>query len=102
MTSDLYQFVAFTYIAFHECLSGLILRRVILHTINICDSDGARTHDPNIKSVVLYLLSYEVNPNLVRMIGVEPTRLKALDPKSRVSTNFTTSAVIEGYVLLKW
>ena len=36
------------------------------------------------------------------MIGVEPTRPKALDPKSRVSTNFTTSAVIEGYVLLKW
>ena len=30
---------------------------------------------------------------LVRMIGVEPTRPKALDPKSRVSTNFTTSAV---------
>ena len=26
-----------------------------------CDSAGARTQDPNIKSVVLYLLSYEVN-----------------------------------------
>ena len=25
-----------------------------------CDSAGARTQDPNIKSVVLYLLSYEV------------------------------------------
>ena len=27
----------------------------------ICDPAGARTQDPNIKSVVLYLLSYRVN-----------------------------------------
>ena len=26
-----------------------------------CDLAGARTQDPNIKSVVLYLLSYQVN-----------------------------------------
>ncbi len=26
-----------------------------------CDSAGARTQDPNIKSVVLYQLSYEIN-----------------------------------------
>ena len=26
-----------------------------------CDPAGARTQDPNIKSVVLYLLSYEIN-----------------------------------------
>ena len=26
-----------------------------------CDPAGARTQDPNIKSVVLYLLSYRVN-----------------------------------------
>ena len=30
----------------------------------ISDSDGARTHDPSIKSAVLYLLSYEVFPFL--------------------------------------
>ena len=28
----------------------------------------------------------------VRLIGLEPTRCEALDPKSSVSTNFTTSA----------
>ena len=28
----------------------------------------------------------------MRLIGLEPTRRKALDPKSSVSTNFTTSA----------
>ena len=27
---------------------------------NVCDPAGARTQDPNIKSVVLYLLSYRV------------------------------------------
>ncbi len=31
--------------------------------------------------------------HLVRMEGLEPTHLSALDPKSSVSTNFTTSAV---------
>ncbi len=30
--------------------------------------------------------------NCVRMEGLEPTRLAALDPKSSMSTNFTTSA----------
>ena len=34
-----------------------------------CDSDGARTHDPYIKSVVLYLLSYEVNYRLYFILG---------------------------------
>jgi len=29
----------------------------------------------------------------VRMEGLEPTHLAALDPKSSVSTNFTTSAI---------
>ncbi len=31
-------------------------------------------------------------PFFVRMEGLEPTRLAALDPKSSVSANFTTSA----------
>ncbi len=31
---------------------------------------------------------------LVRMEGLEPAHLSALDPKSSVSTNFTTSAII--------
>ncbi len=30
--------------------------------------------------------------SFVRLIGLEPTRREALDPKSSVSTNFTTSA----------
>ena len=33
---------------------------------------------------------------LVRLIGLEPTRREAPDPKSGVSTNFTTSAYWEG------
>lgn len=33
--------------------------------------------------------------NLVRMEGLEPPCLTALDPKSSASTNFATSAVIE-------
>ncbi|GEM_PF-1436338 len=31
------------------------------------------------------------------MEGVEPTRLAALDPKSSMSTNFTTSAILKYY-----
>ena len=30
------------------------------------DPDGARTHDPNIKSVVLYQLSYGINNNFLK------------------------------------
>ena len=33
-----------------------------------CDPAGARTQDPNIKSVVLYLLSYEINAKIVGRI----------------------------------
>ena len=33
---------------------------------------------------------------LVRIIGLEPTRLAAPDPKSGTSTNFAISAVIVG------
>ena len=33
---------------------------------------------------------------LVRLIGLEPTRREAPDPKSGLSTNFTTSAYWEG------
>ena len=32
------------------------------------DPAGARTQDPNIKSVVLYLLSYEINAKLYGLI----------------------------------
>lgn len=34
----------------------------------------------------------------VRMEGLEPTRLAALDPKSSMSTNFTTSAILKNYI----
>ena len=34
----------------------------------------------------------KTRPFLVRMEGLEPAYLSALDPKSSVSTNFTTSA----------
>ena len=34
----------------------------------------------------------KTRPFLVRMEGLEPAHLSALDPKSSVSTNFTTSA----------
>ena len=32
-----------------------------IKSLDFCDPDGARTHDPNIKSVVLYQLSYGIN-----------------------------------------
>ncbi len=35
-----------------------------------------------------------INVFLVRMEGLEPTHLAAPDPKSGMSTNFTTSAVV--------
>ena len=36
--------------------------------------------------------AYPVKVSLVRIEGVEPTHLSALDPKSSVSTNSTISA----------
>jgi hypothetical protein len=36
----------------------------------VCDSAGARTQGPNIKSVVLYQLSYEINL-LFSRLGVQ-------------------------------
>ena len=36
--------------------------------------------------------SFSVEKLLVRIIGLEPTRLAAPDPKSGMSTNFTISA----------
>ena len=38
--------------------------------ILFCDPAGARTQDPNIKSVVLYLLSYWVNISLALAIKI--------------------------------
>jgi hypothetical protein len=32
------------------------------------------------------------NVDLVRMVGLEPTRLSALEPKSSAATNYATSA----------
>ncbi len=40
--------------------------------------------------------SFGLSSFLVRLIGLEPTRREAPDPKSGVSTNFTTSAYWEG------
>ena len=37
---------------------------------------------------------------LVRLIGLEPTRREAPDPKSGVSTNFTTSADLIYYLTI--
>jgi hypothetical protein len=39
-------------------------------------------------------LNYMKIKGLVRIIGLEPTRLAAPDPKSGMSTNFTISAKI--------
>jgi hypothetical protein len=39
-------------------------------------------------------LNYLIIKGLVRIIGLEPTRLAAPDPKSGMSTNFTISAKI--------
>ena len=46
----------------------------------LCDPAGTRTQGPNIKSVVLYQLSYEINPickinfkNLCDPAGLQPT-----------------------------
>ena len=43
---------------------------------------GNRTHDLEIKSLLLYLLSYG---HLVPLEGLEPSRLSAMDFKSSVS-----------------
>lgn len=41
---------------------------------------------------VFYHFKNKVGFHLVRLIGLEPTSLAAPDPKSGVSTNFTTGA----------
>lgn len=50
----------------------------------------AENHDANsaIRQLALFLRIL-----LVRVEGLEPTHLAALDPKSSVSTNFTTPAL---------
>ena len=40
------------------------------------------------------LLHEEKDKGFVRLIGLEPTRPKPLDPKSSASTNFATSAFL--------
>ncbi len=37
------------------------MRRIKVSYLTFSDPAGARTQDPNIKSVVLYLLSYEIS-----------------------------------------
>ena len=73
---------------------------IIIKLFIYCDPDGARTRDPNIKSVVLYQLSYEVKPlsltfntnflgtllkEVVEAAGIEPT---SQGPCSSKETNF--------------
>jgi hypothetical protein len=43
---------------------------------------------------VFILLWFSSNPQLVPMVGFEPTRLASPPPQDGVSTNFTTSANI--------
>ena len=40
------------------------LRGFELHFLLTCDPAGIRTQDPYIKSVMLYQLSYEINPRI--------------------------------------
>ena len=44
-----------------------------------CDPAGTRTQGPNIKSVVLYQLSYEISPLFV--LGVQKYGARAFIPK---------------------
>ena len=41
---------------------------------------------------LLHSINNEESPNLMRMKGLEPPRLAALEPKSSASTNSATSA----------
>ena len=43
---------------------------------------------------VFHRISAEYFVLLVRLIGLEPTQLALLDPKSSASTNFATGAVV--------
>ena len=56
-----------------------------------------RTLDQEIKSLLLYRLSYKpIVQLLVPKVGLEPTLLAELDFESSASTNFTTQARFEG------
>ena len=46
------------------------------------------------KKRVAYTVCYAflIQPHVVRLIGLEPTRITTPDPKSGASTNFATSA----------
>src|SRR5690554_806156 len=69
----------------------------LLKSIRFCDPTGARTQDPNIKSVVLYQLSYRVKifvSNRVTVIRFELTRLATPPPQDGESTNSSTRPLL--------
>ena len=41
-----------------------------------------------------YATRFSFQPHVVRLIGLEPTRIATPDPKSGASTNFATSAIV--------
>ena len=53
-----------------------------------CDSAGARTQDPNIKSVVLYLLSYEVILSKNYLFVLTSAKLQIIFQTTKCFTNF--------------
>ena len=46
---------------------------------------------------MIFVLSISCLSSVVRLIGLEPTQLALLDPKSSASTNFATGACVNGF-----
>lgn len=54
--------------------------------------DGEFEQNKNVKQLIINHLTF----TRVRLIGLEPTQRKLLDPKSSASTNFATGACFRG------
>lgn len=71
----------FFYVGFF-CLARRYQKKTCLMKQVFCDSTGARTQDPNIKSVMLYQLSYRIGRRSFEK------RCKSMFPKCYIQAYF--------------